>query len=189
MDPISRAYKPTFLNAYNRSNNPAVNSYTGRHNAAGILPGPGEGEGVREVSIRFRMIIKVDAGIARGMALDEELLVVTESPAAVQCIRWTPDAKGTQTTTELLSRMSWLEKKVMVWDMVHDRAMNMSAWVTNDGRAYIVHRVNPLTEVDQTAQGRLFKGHCFHTPASSEEGATKVVINARFSLLAVACEK
>jgi len=47
----------------------------------------------------------------RALALDDELVVSTEKPAAVQCIRWTPDSKGTQTTTRLLSRMSWIHKE------------------------------------------------------------------------------
>lgn len=36
---------------------------------------------------------------------------------------------------------------------------------------------------------RMFKGYCFHIPSSSGEKAVKVAINARFSLIAVACVK
>lgn len=45
------------------------------------------------------------------LALDEELMVATMKPSAIQCIRWQPDSTGSQTTTELLSRMPWVQKK------------------------------------------------------------------------------
>lgn len=92
--------------------------------------GVGEAGGVKEYSVRFRMVIKVDAGInksvlslyiyrsldgeltgGRVLALDEELMVATMKPSAIQCIRWQPDSTGSQTTTELLSRMPWMQKK------------------------------------------------------------------------------
>ncbi len=67
-------------------------------------------------------------------------MVATRKPAAVQCIRWTPDSSGSQTSTEIFGRMGWLEKKVTIKEMVHDRPMNLSTWITSDGRAYAVQR-------------------------------------------------
>jgi hypothetical protein len=64
--------------------------------------------------------------------------------------------------------------------------MNLSTWVTNDGRAYAVQKVR-LSENGSTSG--TFKGYCFHTPATSDEAAVKVSINARFSMIAVACVK
>lgn len=112
MDPSATVYKPTFMGYRHHSAISMTPSLRGERlgMVGGILPGAGESDGAREFSVRFRMIIKVDAGIERAMALEEELLVVTEAPTAVQCIRWTPDSRGTQTTTELCSRMEWLER-------------------------------------------------------------------------------
>ncbi|KAK8166845.1 RIC1-domain-containing protein [Phyllosticta citrichinensis] len=148
--------------------------------------GPGEGNGVREVSIRFRMVIKVDAGISKALALDDELVVATEHPAAMQCIRWAPDSSGTQTRTELLIKMPWLGKKAAVVDILYDRPMNLYAWVMNDGRAYAVQRTKPNTTQPEALRS-LFKGYCFHEPANKDTHAVKAAINARFSLLAVGC--
>lgn len=94
---------------------------------------------------------------------------------------------------------------ITITDMVHDRPMNLSTWVTSDGRAYAVQRDNSLvsslleiccidnnlTERGQDADGtpKLFKGYCFHIPSDLGENAVKVSINARFSLLAVGQEK
>lgn len=146
----------------------------------------GDGGGVKEVSIRFRMVIRVDAGIGKALALDEELVVATQRPAAVQCIRWTPDSTGNQTSTELLSRMAWLPKKVTIVEMVHDRPMNLSTWITSDGKAYAVQRVSIPKEPD--APQRLFRGYCFHTPSDETNHALKSAINARFSLIATGCQ-
>ena len=147
------------------------------------------------------MVIKVDAGIGKALALDEELVVATEKPAAVQCIRWTPDSTGNQTSTELLSRMGWLPKKTSVLEMTHDRPMNLSTWITSDGKAYAVQRVgdnketaNDLVEPkdgDKSKQSegtqKLFRGYCFHVPEAPDQFACKAAINARFSLIAVGC--
>jgi hypothetical protein len=131
------------------------------------------------------MVIKVDAGIGKALALDEELVVATQKPAAVQCIRWTPDSAGNQTSTELFSRMDWLPKKTSVLEMIHDRPMNLSAWITNDGRAYAVQRLPPPKDTD--APQKLFRGYCFHSPDTAEVHAIKAAINARFSLIAIGC--
>lgn len=187
-DPESRVYKPRFENHANVQAR-RQSKFSGLLSQGGdrIMWGPGEGDGVREVSIRFRMVIKVDAGIGVALALDDELMVATQKPGAIQCIRWTPDSAGNQTSTELFSRIEWLPKKIGVKDMVHDRPMNLTTWVTNDGCAYAVQRISRTKEPIE-ASPKLFRGHCFHTPDNTDSYATKAAINARFSLIAVGCE-
>jgi len=129
------------------------------------------------------MVIKVDAGITKALALDEELIVATQKPAAVQCIRWTPDSSGNQTSTELFSRMDWLPKKTNVIEMIHDRPMNLSTWITSDGKAFAVQRL-PYRKDADTPQ-KLFRGYCFHNPQAPGYYAIKAAINARFSLVAI----
>jgi WD40 repeat protein len=188
-DPDTRIYRPYFPNHTNVQRRRQSHAGEPGHVAPDqILWGPGEGPGVRDVSIRFKMVIKVDAGIECALALDDELIVATRKPAAVQCIRWTPDSSGSQTSTELLSRMGWLEKKVTVKEMTHDRPMNLSTWVTSDGRAYAVQRLKHGGSSGEPADPKkLFKGHCFHTPQNDGEFAVRCVVNARFSLIAVGC--
>ncbi|KAG9186976.1 hypothetical protein G6011_10084 [Alternaria panax] len=148
-----------------------------------VNAGPGEGSGLKELSLRFRMVIRVDAGIIRALALDDELTVATEKPAAVQCIRWAPDSTGSQTSTELLAKMSWLGNKASLREMVHDRPMNLSCWITGDGRAFAVQKA---ARRDALASS-LFRGYGFHTPENDADHGVKAAINARFSLLAVGC--
>jgi WD40 repeat protein len=186
-DPNSRVYTPHIESGHSSASR--YRSASGSRSHSGgerILWGAGDDGGVREVSVRFKMVIKVDAGIERALALDEELVVATEKPAAVQCIRWTPDSSGNQTSTELLSRMGWMSKKATVSDMVHDRPMNLSTWITNDGRAYAVQRLSGASQ-DMDDPRKLFKGYCFHIPENEEEYAMKASINARFSLIAIGC--
>lgn len=145
-----------------------------------------EQKGVREVNVRFRMVIKIDAGIGKALALDEELVVATEKPAAVQCIKWAPDGTGNQTTTELLSRTAWMQEKSNVKDMVYDRAMSLAVWISGDGTAYAVQRLVG-TPKESDGPRRLFQGYGFHKPVVQAHWATKAAINARFSLLAIGC--
>lgn len=146
---------------------------------------PEGGDTIQEAIPRFRMVIKVDAGITKALALDQELVVATKKPAAVQCIRWTPDRAGSQTTTALMSRMEWLASKSSLADMVYDRPMNMFAWIMEDGRAYAVQRQHPKASSDSKA---LFEGHMFHDPAQGLANALTACINSRFSMIAVGCE-
>ncbi|PLB43954.1 DUF1339 domain protein, partial [Aspergillus steynii IBT 23096] len=145
-----------------------------------------DANGVRDVSMRFRMAIKIESGIVRALALDNELVVATVKPPAIQCIRWTPDASGSQTTSELLSRILGVSKRTSITDMVYDRAINLLVWVTNDGQAYAVQRASGGAQ-EPGAPKKLFNGHCFHSPKNDGEKAVKVAVNARFSLLTVNC--
>ncbi|KAF9885969.1 hypothetical protein FE257_012144 [Aspergillus nanangensis] len=145
-----------------------------------------DANGIRDVSIRFRMAIKIESGIVKALALDHELVVATVKPAAIQCIRWTPDASGTQTTSELLSRILGVSKRTSITDMVYDRAINLLVWVTSEGQAYAVQRVSEATQNTDTPK-KLFHGHCFHNSTGDGDKAVKVAVNARFSLLTVSC--
>ncbi|KAF2668056.1 RIC1-domain-containing protein [Microthyrium microscopicum] len=155
-------------------------------NVASVDPfaGPGEAQGIREFTIKFRMVIKVDAGVSKAIALDDELIVATEMPPAIQCVRWIPNEKGSQATTALLKSMSWISKSTHIKEIIHDRPMNLSVWITSDGKGYAVQKpqsANPSEPSD------LFQGHCFHDPESDDSRATKAAISARFSLIAVSC--
>jgi hypothetical protein len=133
------------------------------------------------------MVIKLDAGISKVLALDDELIVATYKPAAMQCIRWVPDSTGSQTSTELLKGMSWISKGVSVVDLVYDRPMNISTWITSDGNAYAVQRTSSRRIKEGEAQKKLFQGYGFHTPEIEDLHAFKAAINARFSLIAIGC--
>lgn len=191
-DSESRVYKPYFTSHTNVQRRRQGHWGDPGHTAPDqFLWGPGEGRGVSDISVRFRMVIKVDAGIESALALDEEVVVATRKPAAVQCIRWTPDSSGSQTSTELLSRMAWLGgKKVTVTEMTNDRSMNLSTWVTSDGKAYAVQRTpkgQPNPETGEMDPKRLFKGYSFYVPQSIHDHGSHAVINARFSLIALGC--
>lgn len=189
-DTEAQVYRPFFPSYSNVQRRRQIHAGPGSSAPDQFLWGPGEGGGVRDVSVRFRMVIKVDAGIESALALDDELIVATRKPAAIQCIRWTPDSSGSQTRTEMVTRMGWLDKKVTVVEITHDRPMSLSTWITNDGKAHAVQRVTSRHDAASVKADpkKLFKGHCFHSPRRKSEYARRVVINARFSLIAVGCE-
>ena len=134
------------------------------------------------------MVIKIDAGIGKVLAHDDDLTVATEKPAAVQCIRWKPDTSGKQTTTELLQKMSWLSRKTGMLDMVYDRAMSLYVFVTTDGNASAVQKFSRMEDQQEgDTSRRLFWGYGFHKAINDETMAKKAAINARFSLIAIGC--
>ncbi|KAI5294484.1 hypothetical protein KEM55_006591, partial [Ascosphaera atra] len=149
------------------------------------LQGPDPSGGFREVSLRFRVAFKADSGIQKALVLDNEIVIATEDPAAIQMIRWTPDENGNQTRAMLLKSVPWLLEGETTVDMVYDRAMSIYLWVSNTGNVYAVQRVRPeeLAKDPKTN----FKGHRFHTVSDEGKKAVKVAVNARFSLFAVAC--
>jgi hypothetical protein len=171
--PGSQVYQQRFAN-------PPRRHHTAAH------PEPEESHGVWEVNLRFRVAIKVDAGITKALALENELMVATVKPAAIQLIRWTPDSAGTQTSTELLSRIPWLAKKTGIVDIIHDRAMNLFLWITDDGQVYAVQQITGESQEHGRPKAS-FQGHKFHTPADAGQKALRAAVNARFSLLAVSC--
>ncbi|KAL4905828.1 hypothetical protein BDW74DRAFT_13282 [Aspergillus multicolor] len=161
-------------------------SNTSRRQQLARLSADEDASSIRDVSVRFRMAIKIESGIVKALALDNELVVATAKPAAIQCIRWTPDEHGTQTQSELLSRALGVSRQTSIIDMVYDRAINLMVWVTNEGHAYAVQRMSEPSQQPESRKA-LFNGHCFHTPISDDDKAIKVTVNARFSLLTVSC--
>ncbi|KAK9450529.1 RIC1-domain-containing protein [Limtongia smithiae] len=168
-----------------------------------VLPGPGEENGVMEHSIRFRMVIKVDAGIESAIALEDELLVLTSSPPAAQFIRWVADARdGSQTRTELLTHMDWFKNREKITYATFERAMGLYGWISSSGNCWaVLNRTaastfssitssssTPASQTDKSS--KTFSGYCFHVAApgkqSGESGfATQLAINPRFSLIIV----
>ena len=188
IDPAVRVYHTVLPESSKHARRPSEDGYNA-FRRSGVLTttlGPGEGDGIREVNLRFRMVIRIDAGIGKALALEEELVVATRNPAALQCIRWTAENGVSQTSTELISRMSWVVKKSPVIEIVYDRPMNLMTWITNDGRAYAVQRRIPAN-LDPKNPKTLFQGFCFREPETEGDSAVKIAINARFSLIAVGC--
>lgn len=186
IDPATRVYQTSiYTPSGSHVRRPSNEAYTKRPNLVSD-GGPAGGEGIKEVSVRFRMVIRIDAGISRALVLDDELVVSTIKPAAVQCIRWTPDSSGSSHNTELLKRMAWLAGKPSIVDMSYDRPMNLHTWVTDDGKAYAVQRLSGAS-ADPANSKSLFRGFCFHLPEHQDRYAVKSAINARFSLIAVGC--
>lgn len=136
--------------------------------------------------IRFRMAIKIDAGIKEALSLDDEIVVATRKPAAVQCIKWTQDRLGTQSGTQLLRSIKWLHGQPSLKRMIYDKPMSLFTWITSDGQAYAVQQKLEGRRESQNSSG-FFNGHIFHKPETNEAYATHAAINSRFSLIAVGC--
>lgn len=187
-DPQAAVYRTQLPASARHMRSDSTDGYNNlrRGSVAATHAGLGDNDGIREVNLRFRMVIRIDAGISKAMALDDELVVATRKPSAIQCIRWVAEKDISQTSTELLSRMQWYTSNAIVVEMTHDRPMNLTCWISSDGRAYAVQRRSGRN-LDVESPKRLFQGFCFREPETEEDAAVKVAINARFSLIAVGC--
>lgn len=148
-----------------------------------VTEGGGE---VHSAKLLFRMVIRLDAGISKALALEHELVVITKEPAAIQCIRWSPDRSGAQFNTQLLADMLCLEGNKTLSDVVYDRPMNLFTFVSDGGRAYAVQRTSSGVNGGRS-NNALFDGHIFHVPHDEQTVAVKAAINSRFSLIALGC--
>jgi len=184
-DPNSRVYQPQMTNA---GGSHVRKQSTEDYRKTAPLPpyGPSDGGGIRDINVRFRMVIRIDAGISCALASDDEIIVATAKPSALQCIHWSPDKRASSHSTELLKHLPWVAEKTTLIDMVFDRPMSLHVWVGSDGKAYAAQRTM-RTGSDEGGAVSLFDGHCFYEP--DHEGARAIIaaINARFSLVTLGC--
>lgn len=174
------------------------------------FPGPGEANGVREIFLQFKMIIRMDSGLSVVTALDNDLMIATVSPPAIQLVKWhTNDpnhvnnepSRGLkhQTKTTILSHLPWLSsyyentnKQIpTIVDNIWNKPMRLFVWIFADGSVWIVTMDSSLGEnaQSQSRGANMYNGHCIHAPKSTsgEDFATSAEVNARFSLVAIGC--
>ncbi|KAI8089450.1 RIC1-domain-containing protein [Halteromyces radiatus] len=169
------------------------------------VTGPGEGKGARTMLIKFRLAIRVDAGVTCGSCTDDTLIIGTQKPAAIQCISWNPQQTNS-TQTSVQHRLGiFLDQDEHVKTMLYDKLMNISVWITNVGRVYLIQNKNQRRGSKSSTKSESddhpstspsapsftepihWFGRCFHgaSTTSSYDPATCIAINAKFSLIAV----
>ncbi|KAB8339061.1 hypothetical protein FH972_021997 [Carpinus fangiana] len=184
MDPDSRTYQLVFMDGAKRHARRRSVNHTSGYGAKERVTLGDFSRTVQEASLKFRMVIKLDGGVNTAIALDDEIIIATAVPAAVQVIRWTPQRSGSQTGTQMLRQLTWLDGDGSVAKIVFDRPMSLYCWIMDDGSAYAVQRVRGVSDGGEAA---MFKGHKFHKPTSDEEHALHVTINSKFSLALIGC--
>jgi hypothetical protein len=108
-----------------------------------------EPEIIMPYSVKQRRMIKVDSGLSlyrlflsrlttSYIALDDQLIIATEHPPAIQRVLWQEPSKPPH--TELISKMDWMKEHNPVTQMVFDKSSNLFAWVTKEGNAYVVQK-------------------------------------------------
>ncbi|RUP50767.1 hypothetical protein BC936DRAFT_137725, partial [Jimgerdemannia flammicorona] len=71
------------------------------------ITGPGEANGSKTMLLKFRLTIRIEAGVASGAASDDTLVIATQTPPAIQCISWNA-SEVNMTKTTLLHRLPFL---------------------------------------------------------------------------------
>ncbi|CBQ71761.1 conserved hypothetical protein [Sporisorium reilianum SRZ2] len=129
--------------------------------------------------LRFRLVLRIDAGLRFATSTETHMLVTTTSPPAVQCIRWPSDGPNApppdyedpliRTRTTLASQLPWFTSEttaspdtsnephqVQIRHVTYSRPMDIFVWLTSDGRAYVANL--DLLAQDQSP----WTGRCFH---------------------------
>ena len=188
VDSSAKIYKAKFADDANSQTKRQFSRCAPKFSEEAFLQGSGEGVGIQNLAIQFKMIIKIDAGIANASVLQEELAVVTRDPQALQCIRWTHQKNTPHTKTELIEQIQWIRKKTSVFKISYDHAMNLSIWIGSDGTAYAVQRSNCSALGEDAPLRKSFNGYAFHEADKEGHQAVDNSINAKFSLIAIACK-
>lgn len=186
-------YSPKELGVFTYSDNSPLFIYEGQQIST-AFPGPGEAIGIQELVIQFKMVIRLDSGISCAMALDNELMVLTKTPPAIQMVKWASQDGSSRTTTILLSQLDWLsDAKALPIQICWSKAMGLFSWVMSDGSVWAVTMKDSgrrgSAESSTESRQSLFNGHSFHAKTSQESVAVHSTINARFSLIAVGCSQ
>ncbi|KAG0336887.1 hypothetical protein BG000_006049 [Podila horticola] len=106
-------------------------------NSKSYALGPGEGVGYPDLTIKFKMTIKMDAGVSSLIGLDTDIVVATVNPPAVQLIPWVGKV---DVKTCLIRHMSFLlDKSVMIVSISRFPKTTTQIWCMSDGKAYIVY--------------------------------------------------
>ncbi|KAI9252811.1 RIC1-domain-containing protein [Phascolomyces articulosus] len=166
------------------------------HSHHAFVTGPGEGGGPRTMLLKFRLAIRVDAGVACGTSSDDTLIIATQKPAAIQCISWNPhEVNSTQTAVQ--SKLGiFVNPSEKVVSATYDKAMNVSVWITDAGRVYFIQNTGSTTprQRRRSSSSRRVRdmitwtGTCFHGEEElldAGKQATSIAVNGKFSLIAV----
>ena len=117
--------------------------------------------------LRFRLVLRIDAGLRCATSIETHMLVSTINPPAIQCIRWPEDDPNTSTRndpssrthTTLISKLGWIaqtpDQHVLVDQIIYSRPMDVFVLVTSDGRAYTAN-------LDLGPEAAVWNGNCFH---------------------------
>ncbi|KAG4303317.1 hypothetical protein PCK1_000281 [Pneumocystis canis] len=137
--------------------------------------------------LKFKTMIKIDAGLLCILSLDDFILFSTSNPPSVQFLHWYKESNHTMTTLGHLVQMDWIEDNdVVINDMIYDKNMNIYIWVTSNSKAYLV-RGNPSVKLKNQENFGNWTGICFYVPESEEQHIAKLDMNMQLSLIVFGC--
>ena len=186
--PSTKIYKAKFAEDVTTHTKRQFSRGAQRFSEEALLQGPGEGVGTPNLIIQFKMIIRIDAGIVNAFNLQDELAIITKKPPALQCLQWAAHNSKPHTKTELFQQIPWIRNEISIVKITYDRAMSLSVWIGNDGTAYAAQRNHHPKPGENDLSQSMFNGFAFHEADSEGNQAIDNAINARFSLIAIACK-
>ncbi|KAI8805518.1 RIC1-domain-containing protein [Cladochytrium replicatum] len=131
------------------------------------IMGPGEGNGVLNKALRFKMALEIDTGIEGGIGLPDQLLLCTRDSPSILSLSWSGEV-NVQGTMSLADIPFLHDPNDPICKMVTTRYMDLYGWVTVNGRAYITQRRKMIPEIDSNGDvpvAYTWSGLCFYQPS------------------------
>ncbi|KAI8806108.1 RIC1-domain-containing protein [Cladochytrium replicatum] len=149
--------------------------------------GPGEGNGVQNKALRFKMALEIDTGIEGGIGLPDQLLLCTRDSPSILSLSWSGEV-NVQGTMSLADIPFLHDPNDAICKMVTTRYMDLYGWVTVNGRAYITQRRKMIPEIVSinVPVAYTWSGLCFYQPSDPNQVLSPVMtINSKLLLVAV----
>ncbi|KAI9145750.1 RIC1-domain-containing protein [Paraphysoderma sedebokerense] len=111
------------------------------------LAGAGQGKGIPNLPVKFKVSVKVEGGVQCGVCLTEELIVTTSKAPSIHTISLTNDEVNV-TESKYLSEIIFLgidkdsseDNGTYLRQLIYSEDLNLFVWITSKGQAYLVKR-------------------------------------------------
>ncbi|OSX67794.1 hypothetical protein POSPLADRAFT_1042987 [Postia placenta MAD-698-R-SB12] len=166
-----------------------------------FLSGPGEALPLHAIGLHLEGVVRLEGTLLSVSPHNDCILFSTQGPPSVQRIPWpgTPDDRDHYATWLLNEdEFPWLEDAdVTVSRIIYSRSTGFEAWITSDGRAYLVQLYEddnePYRPSESSVDDQAYQKRRRQDPCELKAGeysyveprrAMTTAINARFSVIA-----
>ncbi|ORY05246.1 RIC1-domain-containing protein [Basidiobolus meristosporus CBS 931.73] len=151
--------------------------------AQSYVTGPGHGNGIMSLSMRFRHSKQLTSGVQCAVPTNEELIVSEKARAAIRYISWL-DGSDTKEPT-FFDELGFIPADIdcRIHYIVYDKFMDIFCWIASNGAVYLAYR---KTKQDK----KEWQGCCLYNEIDQENKgrATAITVNRKFGLVAVGTE-
>ncbi|KAJ3395056.1 hypothetical protein HDU92_006256, partial [Lobulomyces angularis] len=154
--------------------------------------GAGEKGGCPNKSLRFKMAIQIDTGIASAIGLSDEILICTSESPSLLSLCWNGEVNASGTCS--LVDVSFLTNPADPFvHMTTNKFLDLFCWTSKFGNCYLAQR-KLVQKLDNNGDANapqelncvwVWSGLCFFNSAKTKNNAVTCAINSKLLKLAV----